>query len=304
MAYLFVHFTSEQPDGEQVYFAYSDDGMHWQDLNGDKPVFRSAIGEEGVRDPFMIMHPTNGKYYIIATDLRIAAGKGWGVAQHQGSRDIIVWETSDITNWGQPRSITVGVDNAGCVWAPESIWDEEEQAFFVFWSSMVQFDGDPHPKQRIYAAHTKDFISFTKPFVYYEAENHVIDMNIIYDNGWYYRFMKDETTKKIKMDRVKTLIGAEAQDIHVPVLASLDGVEGPQTYKLPDGRWCLIVDQFGKGLGYLPIIINDLENGDFVIAAQDAYSMGATKKRHGSVTIIPDGDLSKLKKMYYIVKQH
>ena len=31
--YLFVHFTGESPEGEQVYFALSRDGLHWQDLN-------------------------------------------------------------------------------------------------------------------------------------------------------------------------------------------------------------------------------------------------------------------------------
>ena len=31
--YLFVHFTGEQPGGEQIYFAVSEDGLHWKDLN-------------------------------------------------------------------------------------------------------------------------------------------------------------------------------------------------------------------------------------------------------------------------------
>lgn len=31
--YLFVHFTGEQKDGEQIYFSVSRDGLHWTDLN-------------------------------------------------------------------------------------------------------------------------------------------------------------------------------------------------------------------------------------------------------------------------------
>ena len=81
--YLFVHFTGEQPGGEQIYFAVSEDGLHWKDLNGGEPVLISDIGERGMRDPFILRNPLNGKYVIIATDLRIEAGKGWKVA---GSR--------------------------------------------------------------------------------------------------------------------------------------------------------------------------------------------------------------------------
>ena len=29
--YLFIHFTGEHPDGEQIYMAISRDGMHWSD---------------------------------------------------------------------------------------------------------------------------------------------------------------------------------------------------------------------------------------------------------------------------------
>ena len=52
--YLFVHFIGEQENGEQIYFAVSEDGMHWQDLNGGQPVLVSDIGESGVRDPFIV----------------------------------------------------------------------------------------------------------------------------------------------------------------------------------------------------------------------------------------------------------
>ena len=69
--YLFVHFTGEEKLGEQIYFALSRDGLHWMDLNEGKPVLVSDIGEAGVRDPFILRNPLNGKYVIIATDLRI-----------------------------------------------------------------------------------------------------------------------------------------------------------------------------------------------------------------------------------------
>lgn len=51
MAYLFVHFTGEDENGEQIYFSVSKDGLHWMDL-GSGPALVSDIGEKGVRDPF------------------------------------------------------------------------------------------------------------------------------------------------------------------------------------------------------------------------------------------------------------
>lgn len=36
MPFLFTHFTSGRPDGEQVYFPVSRDGLHWRDLNGGR----------------------------------------------------------------------------------------------------------------------------------------------------------------------------------------------------------------------------------------------------------------------------
>ena len=100
--YLLVHFIGEQHDGEQVYFSYSEDGLHWKDLNAGLPVLRSELGEKGVRDPFLVRSPKEDKFYLIATDLRIANGKGWSAAANEGSRDIIIWESADLVHWSSP----------------------------------------------------------------------------------------------------------------------------------------------------------------------------------------------------------
>ena len=118
--YLFVHFTGEHKDGEQIYLALSQDGLHWQDLS-ETPVLKSSVGMQGVRDPFPVRDPKTGRVYIIATDLRIEAGLGWGAAQFEGSRDLVVWESDDLIHWSKERAVTVGIPEAGCVWAPEAV---------------------------------------------------------------------------------------------------------------------------------------------------------------------------------------
>lgn len=296
--YLFVFFTGEHDNGEQIYFAVSRDGLHWQDLNEGKPVLLSTIGEKGVRDPFLVRDPHKGTFYLFATDLRIGANKGWEAAQYEGSRNIIVWESFDLIQWSEARSCSVGVEDAGCVWAPEGIYDTAKEAFFIFWASMIKLEGEKSAKQRIYGAYTKDFRKFSRPFIYMEASNHVIDMNIVEDKGWYYRFVKDESCKRITMDRVKNLLDSSTESIRVPVLEELFGVEGPEAYQLPDGKWCLIVDQFGTGKGYLPLVCNELAMGDFTIEKPMDYDLGKLKKRHGCVIPISEDELKRLNKKY------
>lgn len=295
--YLFVHFIGEEKDGEQIYFSVSKDGLHWSDLNHGTPVLRSEIGCKGVRDPFPVRDPRSGKVYLIATDLRIEAGHGWDAAQYQGSRDLIVWESEDLVHWSEARACTVGIKGAGCVWAPEAIYDREKEAFFVFWASMVKAEGEQESKQRIYASWTNDFQEYTPPFLYMERNEHVIDTTIVEDNGWYYRISKDESNKCLILEKSRSLTG-DFQTIPSQTLETLMGVEGPEAYRLPDQTWCLIADQFAAGKGYLPMTTPDFATGQLQILPPEAYDLGKTKKRHGGVLPLLPGEYDRLAETY------
>lgn len=294
--YLFVHFIGEQKDGEQIYFSISRDLLHWKDLNGGKPVLKSGIGEAGARDPFLLRMPKEGggqRYYLIATDLRIEAGKGWHTAQYAGSRDILVWESDDLVSWEGPAAHTIGVEGAGCVWAPEAVYDEERHEALVFWASMV--DG----KQRIYASYTKNFKEFGEPFLFLEKDNHVIDSTIIRTPEGYYRYTKDETTKNIVVDFSKTLKPEGFHEVKSDTLSALFGVEGPEIVKFNDrDEWCLMVDRFAEGKGYLPLVTDDLAGGKFRILDDSEFDMGATKKRHGGNLPVTEEEYRKLEQTY------
>lgn len=297
--YLLVHFIGEEPDGEQVYFSYSEDGLHWNDLNEGLPVLRSELGEKGVRDPFLIRSPKENKFYLMATDLRIASGKGWDTAVNKGSRDIILWESQDLVQWSSPWSVTVGVPEAGCVWAPEAIYDEATDNFLVFWASATRGLSDRERKQRIYSSRTQNFRNFTSPEIYIERENHIIDTTMIAHNGNYYRYSKDETTKNIRVEKGTSLDKDSFVSISAPDLESILGLEGPQIYKLNDREeWCLIVDRFAAGEGYLPLITSDLDSGVFQVMPEGTFDLGKTKKRHGSVIPITDAESARLLSTY------
>lgn len=297
--YLMAHFIGEQPDGEQIYFAYSEDGLHWKDLHAGLPVLRSEQGEMGVRDPFLVRSPLANKFYLIATDLRIANGKGWDTAVNAGSRDMIVWESTDLVQWSSPWAVTVGVPEAGCVWAPEAVYDEASGDFLVFWASATQEPHEQTRKQKIYSARTRDFRTFTTPDKYIERDNHIIDTTIIAHNGHYYRYSKDETTKNIRVEKGTSLAHDAFTDLHAPVLESLFGVEGPQIFKLNDREeWCLIADRFAEGKGHLPLLTSDLDAGEFRIVPEGSFDLGKTKKRHGGVLPITAGESARLLAAY------
>ena len=59
--YLFVHFTGEQKDGEQIYFASSQDGMNWDDLNNNHPILTSTLVKKVcvIRLSFVLRKATN-----------------------------------------------------------------------------------------------------------------------------------------------------------------------------------------------------------------------------------------------------
>lgn len=285
--YLFVTFSGESPQGEQVYFSLSRDGFFWQDLNGGKPVLCSDIGEKGARDPFILRAQDGEKYYLIATDLRIASGISWEDAVRKGSRSVVVWESEDLIHWSGERNCEIGPPGAGCVWAPEAVYDCEKAAYMVFWASYVE------GKHRIYRAYTTDFLRFTRAEVYLEQDHDVIDMTIIRDGGKYYRVYKDEICKNLCMDSSDSLSG-EFQKISSSVLEKIRGVEGPALFPKRDGGWCLLADQFAVNGGYMTLICENLSEGRFHTVSKEDYDMGRLCKRHGSVLPISEREFKLL----------
>ncbi len=301
MAYLFTHFTeTNKGDQEYIWFAVSRDGLNFTDLGSDEPILKAKLGTKGIRDPFIVYDEKLKKYFIIATDLLTTSGN-WYNFSHKGSRSLFVWESEDLINWSEERHIEVGVKDAGCVWAPEAIFCKEKNMWFVFWASCVREKGQLHHKQRIYGAFTNDFKEFTPAFKYIDAKTDLIDTNIVWDKGFYYRFSKDETNKKITIEKSKQLIDGLWEKISSKTFESFFGLEGPETYYLDDmQKWCLIADQYHTHKGYIPFLCDDLASGEWVQLDADQFSMGQRKKRHGGVIKITDEEYDKLIEYYGI----
>ncbi len=298
--YLFVTFRGEAtPMTEQVYFMISQNGYDWQALNKGEPVLVSTVGEKGVRDPFIIRSHDNTQFYLIATDLSINLNRDWGRAQSAASKSIVIWESPDLVNWSEPRLVKVAPDNAGCTWAPEAVYDSTRGEYMVFWASKTADDN--FSKQRIWAAHTKDFRRFSTPFVYIEKPTTVIDTTIIQENGVYYRFTKDEKHKAITLETSRDLMTGW-QEISDFSLARMTGYEGPACFMIEPSeggkpaRWSLLLDWYSQGRGYQPYETADLGKGQFSEGSRMNFPFHPV--RHGTVMPISAEEMERLEKRW------
>ncbi len=291
-AYLLVYFTGVGSAGEQIYFAVSEDGLRWRDLNNSEPVLLSTLGEKGVRDPAIIRSADGKKFHILATDLRIASKKGWGVATTSGSTSLIIWESPDLVNWSKPWSADVAskIPEAGCAWAPEAIFDETTQDYFVYWATISPRNGAR--EARVYWSRTKDFRTFTSPELYIErvlpnGKTHpIIDTQIIRVEDGKHRFYRASGDGQITIEGADSLLG-EWQRIGDVAHLGYTGkqVEGPILFQFNGERkWGMLADQYASGRGYLPFVLTDPANTrSYRVLAPSEYSLGASRKRHGSV---------------------
>ncbi|MBB3113122.1 sucrose-6-phosphate hydrolase SacC (GH32 family) [Paenibacillus phyllosphaerae] len=288
--YLFIHFIGEQEDGEQIYFALSQDGLHWHDLNNQQPVLRSNVGERGVRDPYLLRSADGSRFYLLATDLSIYhRGGDWSQTTITGSRSLVIWESSDLVNWSEPRTVEVAPIETGCAWAPEAIYDEAEEDYLVFWASGREAAEGEGRGMHIYCSKTRDFRTFT-PAVQYITRGEqrtIIDTTIMKAGGKYYRASGDG---QITIEASDRLMGDwEVISTLESIGLKLTGrdVEGPEFFKFNgEDQWGLLVDQYATKDGYLPIVttdIGDTTGSSWKKLAPDTYSFGSLKKRHGSI---------------------
>ncbi|MEU4982376.1 family 43 glycosylhydrolase [Streptomyces sp. NPDC021969] len=311
--YLFAYFTGEgTADGEQIRYALSrgNDALHWRELNGGEPVLTSTTGEKGLRDPFVIRSPEGDRFYLIATDLRMYRNSSgsWDEVQRHGSKSIMVWESTDLVHWTDQRLVKVSPDNAGNTWAPEAYWDDELDAYVVFWASKLYADDDPDHTGSTYNkmlyATTKDFRTFSEPKVWNDPGYSVIDSTVVEHEGTYYRYTKDERdpssgspcSKFITAEKSASLTDTSYDFVSDCIgSGAMDRGEGPTVFKSnTEEKWYLFVDEYG-GRGYLPFETTDLDSGRWTPST--GYQLPASP-RHGTVIPVTQAEYDRLLAAY------
>ncbi len=297
--YLMAHFTGESATGEQIYFATSTDALHWTDLNGSQPVLTSTVGERGVRDPALVRSPAGDRFWLLATDLRIASGKGWDAAQHRGSTSLVIWESADLVNWSAPRLANVAgsIAQAGCAWAPEAIHDPVSGDYIVYWATISPLNGVD--KARMYYSRTRDFRTFTPAQMYINrpGTQTIIDTQIIEIPGSVggYRYIRASGDGQITIEGSNQILSGWTRlgDLAAQGLPGSQA-EGPVLHKFNDrNEWGLWVDQYATGRGYLPLTTTNPANpSSFRVRGTTEYALGASRKRHGTILPITQAQLT------------
>lgn len=265
--YAAVTFESDSNGGEKARVASTEknDFFTFKTRNNGQAVLTNDADTGGLRDMFVLRSHEGDKYYLIATDLKVSS-MGWSQNQVNGSRKVEVYESTDMMNWTRTNGdgnggITINTPNAGMTWAPEAYWDDDLNAYVVFFSSRMFTDdtrttpvkndktGNSSYAQVRYAI-TRDFVNFTEPQMWQDTGYSRIDSTVRKIGGYYYRFTKNEqggaagdyitTGKSIFLERSKVLTAptTEASPGQDPntgwqlLEQALLPFEGPETIKL------------------------------------------------------------------------
>ena len=183
--YLFTSFREPATDG--LYFLYSHDGYHWNDLGGSW--LRPEIGDKKLmRDPSMAQG-ADGVWHLVWTS-GWNGDKGFGYAS---SRDLIHWSDQQFV------AVMQNEPDAFNVWAPEIFYEKDSARFVIVWATTIPFrfargQEDEKNNHRLYCTTTRDFKTFTATRLFYDPGYSVIDATILQRGaGDYVLVFKDNT---------------------------------------------------------------------------------------------------------------
>ncbi len=288
---IYTHRVDLAPDGVQLFplsdhellvealhLAYSYDGRHWRPLNRNEPIAAPNYGR--IRDPF-VRRGQDGNFHLLAT--------GGNDRTH-----LFYARSSDLIHWNDQRSVPVMADvpQARNVWAPEFIFDGEQNNYLVFWSS--SFGRHGWDDSRIWGARTEDFCTFSEPQVLFDPGFTVIDATIVPHADAVYMFFKDERFGHVHGEH-RYIQVAKAPRLAGPYTIVTDAVtpsitEGPAVIRPVDSdRWFLMYDHCMDNC-YGVSVSHDLLHWQIVDDAN--FPPNA---RHGSVFGVTEAELARLR---------
>jgi hypothetical protein len=241
--YLFAYFMNNGETG--VYFALSDDGYKYRSLNGGKPWLPPAHKDQLMRDPHLARDPKGG-FHMVWT-------WGWtgNVFGHAHSKDL--------ANWGEQVATPgfPGLQGVKNVWAPELVHDPKSGEWIIFWASTIEgrfpetaASLDKGNNHRMYARSTRDFKSFSEPWLFFDPGYPVIDSTIVPGPLGYDMFFKDERQTPLR----KRILRATSPSVRGPWTIQGDAFteewsEGPSAI-LVDDHLIVFYDHYRDPQGY------------------------------------------------------
>ena len=213
-----------------------------------------------------------------------------------------MWKTKDLVNFSEEKLVHFGRNDFGCMWAPETFYDEINDEYLIHWGSTVAEDDYKH--MSIYCSTTKDFETFSEPKLFFTKDNEILDTHIRKIDDVYHMFYKNAHNPSMNMHAISdNLYGPYEHDKEFEEYMEKE-VEKPGSYEagtsfvLPNGRWCILFDFFGcekEKMGYVPFISS--KPGDMnVTRCPDLFKFPYGFK-HGGVIEITDEEYERLKNM-------
>ena len=342
--YLFAYFTGNGNSEQQVRFALSEDGRNYTPINGNDAI-PSLIAEDTdgdgthssgcTRDPYLYRKQDGSGYYLVATDMD-ASGihSSWA-----GDTNMYVFESDDLVNWeqiadwdvtttdafvrgkndntplGESAKITIDgtefdLATTFRMWAPQFMWDAQEQAYMVYWANYMcptgtdtKYWDSPH----LYC-YTTDFQHYYGLGCLFKNGNTAtIDGDIVYNtkNSTYYMYYKNEGTGSIRYATSSVMHGPYADkgsvlsaDDWQNITGCTDGqkaLEGSACYFIGDELYMMIDNYATQTM--IMLKSDDFENFHLLNDADyDTHSFGIS--RHASVIQISDAEYNALVAAY------
>lgn len=235
---IYLFSTFREPATEGLYLAWTEDGLHWNDLGG--PFLRPEVGTQKVmRDPSVLRGP-DGIYHMVWTS-SWKDDNGFGYAD---SKDLIHWSLQKWIPVMQYEETTVNV------WAPELFYDDEHGQYIIVWASTVPYrfpkgEEEELNNHRLYFTTTKDFNTFTETKLFFDPGYSVIDAVIVKRNKEdYILVFKDNTrpNRNLKVAFSASPFGpwSDISDTITPMFT-----EGPGVIK-SNNEWLIYFDSYRK----------------------------------------------------------
>lgn len=248
-AYLFVYFTGNALEDEQIRYAISPDGHQYYTLNNNNPIIDSQkiSTTGGVRDPHILRGEDGKTFYMAVTDM--ASSKGW-----DSNRAIGLLKSTDLINWSSSviniQTAFPGNETLKRVWAPQTLYDVKVGKYMVYFS----MKHGTEPDKIYYAYANKDFTGFEgvpKQLYVPKSRNYCIDGDIIIKDGLYHLFYKTESetgTAGIKVATTRELTSGKWKEFPDFLQQTPEDVEGSGIFKLNHSDdYILMYDVYRKG---------------------------------------------------------
>jgi beta-xylosidase len=309
-AYLMV-FHKDETHG--LYMALSTDGYHFTALNNAKPIMAgdTIAMQKGIRDPHIYRGPDGG-FYLAMTDLHVFAkrdgirdtewerdGKqyGWG-----NNRALVLMKSWDLINWKRTNvrfdTLSAALNDIGCVWAPETIYDEKKGKLMVYFT--MRFKNERNKLYYVYVNDDFNKIETMPQLLFQYPVPHVSDIDgdiTKVGDSFHLFYVAHEGHTSIRQATSNRINGDYRFDARnydpEKVLC-----EAPNVWKrIGENKWVLMYDVFGLN----PANFGFSETSDFVNFTDLSHfnegvmkTTNFTSPKHGAVIQVTKEEATKL----------